>query len=769
MTDNQVIHGENWRITVLGESLVRFEWDPDGMLVDAPTQVISDRPIEPTAVTVAHRDGGIQVITESFQLDWDGGPPSSQGLSVKARGNYHSVWRYGLPMENGFDRITAHRTNLGGTTRTLDTIDGATDVGDGVVSRLGIAVLDDSTSFIVDEDGQLRAPTLGRTDVYVFTHGDDHAAAIRDLHRITGRTPLIPRYAFGNWWSRYHAYTQDEYNELMDRFEAARLPFSVAVIDMDWHITEVDPRFGHGWTGYSWNRDLFPDPAAFLRGLRDRGMAVTLNVHPADGIRAFEDCYEEVCEVLGRDPKDELPVDFDLTDPDFVKAYFEVVHHPLEDMGVDFWWIDWQQGESSRTGADPLWLLNHHHIEDMARRGRRPLILSRYCGPGSHRFPVGFSGDTIATWDSLAFQPWFTATAANIGYGIWSHDIGGHAFGVRDDELALRWLQFGVLSPINRLHSAHDPFLGKEPWKFRPEVADIMGTFLRWRHALVPYLYTEWATGLPIVRPMYHTHGTHPHAYDVDNQYWLGRSLIVAPITSPVDGESRMGAVQVWLPEGDWVDVLTGIRYEGGRMLTMHRPLESVPVLAREGSIIPHAAEGQSPTELPEVIELWIAPGADSRYELVEDDGALDPVTCVTGLTWSDASGTLTIAPADGDTSILPASRTWRVRFIGTDAHPAELGTTAAGESLTWTAPQPIRPGENDVESRSLEIIERAQTAAANKTTLAGIIRGEDDVLRKVVALREAQVRGAVVEEVTRLPESLVGAITELLVARPHC
>lgn len=111
-------------------------------------------------------------------------------------------------------------------------------------------------------------------------------------------------------------------------------------------------------------------------------------------------------------------------------------------------------------------MLNHFHYLDNARDNQRPLTFSRYAGPGNHRYPVGFSGDAVISWDSLAFQPYFTATAANIGYGWWSHDIGGHFFGARDDELATRWLQFGVFSPIMRLHSGNNPFIAKEPWTF---------------------------------------------------------------------------------------------------------------------------------------------------------------------------------------------------------------------------------------------------------------------------------------------------------------
>ena len=103
-------------------------------------------------------------------------------------------------------------------------------------------------------------------------------------------------------------------------------------------------RYGSGWTGYSWERELFPDPEAFLAELHRRGLRVTLNVHPADGVRAFEDAYPAMAEALGRDPGGEEPIAFDITDRAFLEAYFEVLHHPLEAQGVDFWWIDWQQG-----------------------------------------------------------------------------------------------------------------------------------------------------------------------------------------------------------------------------------------------------------------------------------------------------------------------------------------------------------------------------------------------------------------------------------------
>lgn len=822
------LSGEHWRISVLGEHLLRYEWSPEGVFEDRPTQVVTGRPVAPVRAQVRQEPGVVQIITAAFQLDYDGTAPAPHSLHVKGRGDYQSSWRYGQPLPNLFGSILGLASNLGGTARTLDGAEGPVDMGEGLATRNGLSVLDDSSSPVVDGDRLLaRAP--GTVDVYVFVHGTDHAGAVEDFYRIAGHPSLIPRWAFGNWWSRYHAYTQGEYEQLMDRFADEGIPFSVAVVDMDWHVTDIDPSYGHGWTGYTWNRELFPDPAGFLAGLHERGLHVTLNVHPADGIRAYEDCYPAVCAAVGRDPSQGLPVEFDLSDPAFRRAYFEQVHHPLEDMGVDFWWIDWQQGTVGADGLDPLWRLNELHTADMIARGRRPIILSRYAGPGAHRFPVGFSGDTVASWASLAFQPRFTATAANIGYGMWSHDIGGHIFGVHDDELATRWLQFGVFSPFTRLHSSDDPFAGKEPWNYGTPARGIMVRYLRMRHALVPYLYTEWATGEPLVRPVYHRWGDRPESYEALDEYLLGRDLLVAPITRPRDPDSGTASTRVWFPPGTWVDVLTGLVYHGDRFLTVRRPLGSIPVFARAGTIIP-LASGPS-TENPDELELLLVPGADASYELVEDDGAPEPATARTLLEWDEAGRRLTVHPVAGATGVVPDRRHWRVclvpgvhegpagptgaessggEFPGAEFSGSVLSDAAspAGGSLDAASSAAVRPaaaasgaasagsplsqvlpagtvvdlgwagageglgshlsgaalGPNEVARRVHDLLVDAQCAHAAKGAVSRIL-AHGGPLDQLVALREARVRGIVHGEAVPLPEDLVEAVREIIVA----
>lgn len=688
-----VISGNCWRIGVLSDSLLRLEWSDTGEFNDDATLMAVNRDFgTPPEYSTSIADGLLTVETTALRLTYDMRPFSKEGLSIVVKGvkdTKTNTWHFGDAQEG----------NMKGTARTLDWADGAIPLNDGVVSRDGWSVLDDSNTCLFADNGDIKPRKNAGIDLYFFGHGHRYADAVADFCRLSGRSPLLPRYALGNWWSRFHRYTSEEYVALMDRFKSEGIPFTTSVIDMDWHLVDdVDPKYGSGWTGYTWNRKLIPDPQRFLGDLHERGCHVSLNVHPRDGIRAFEDCYPSAAKTMGIPPDSGEPVEFDLTDPRFVKAYFDI-HHDLEADGIDFWWIDWQQGGVTRQpGLDPLWVLNHMHYCDSARDGRWPLILSRFAGPGSQRYPVGFSGDTIVTWESLRFQPYFTATASNIGYGWWSHDIGGHMFGYRDEELEARWYQLGVFSPINRLHSSCSPFSGKEPWNFRPEIRAIMDDALRLRHRMIPYLHTmNWRasrTGLPLVEPMYWGSPDIDAAYHVPNEYMFGTELLAAPITEPMDKSSRRGKADVWLPQGDWFDFFTGRRYSAsspnGRRMTVWRPLDGIPVFAKAGGIVPMQplSEGGSINSVdnPQHLEIIVFPGADGDFTLMEDSGhysrQITPATTAITYRWrkDGATSALTVSPAQGDVHALPARRTWDFLFRGiTDS---DISVQADGASV---------------------------------------------------------------------------------------
>lgn len=651
ISSKKKIIGDNYRFTLLTPHLIRMEYSEGGHFIDNQTQVVMNRDFPEFEFDYIESDDLLEIYTDFFHLTYNKRSFSSQGLTIDMKSNYtdfNNKWSFG-------DNINT----LKGTTRTLDNINGATELGEGIISREGYSVLDDSSSFTMTVNGEPKAKLGKNTDIYFFGYQHEYKLALKDFFRLTGSTPIIPRFALGNWWSRFWAYTENSYLELMDKFHQEGVPLSVSVIDMDWHLREIPKRFGSSWTGYTWNKELFPNPQSFLNQLHERGLKVTLNVHPADGIRAFEDCYTKVAARLKLNVLLEEKANFDMTDNCFVESYFKDVHHPLEDQGVDFWWIDWQQGDQSKEdGLDPLWLLNQYHFEDIQKR-KDGLILSRYAGPGSHRYPIGFSGDSIISWESLQFQPYFTSTASNIGYTWWSHDIGGHMGGKRDDELTLRWMQFGTFSPINRLHSSSSPFNSKEPWNFSSEIQNAMKESLRERHRLLPYLYTANVSlnelGEALIEPLYYEFPDDEEAYDYKNQYMFGNQLMVVPIVHKTDDTYKFAKEKTWLPSGKWYDFYSGNRYEGDTEISIFRKKNELGVFAKAGSIIPTDGNIMDtlPNELPKQIHWKIFPGANNHYELVED---IHDLRCITKLTLDWKHKIITIETA-GDKSILPVER----------------------------------------------------------------------------------------------------------------
>lgn len=619
--EEMVVKGEKYRISVLTERLIRLEYSKKGVFVDEKTQTIMNRDFETFRFRVEEKEDSLSIVTKYLRLIYDKKEFSGEGLKINVSGNFgttSSVWHYGDKNES-----------LKGTVRTLDTIDGATELGEGVVSKKLWSFIDDSKSMLLVDDDFVIREDEEAIDIYFFGYGLDYKEALRDFYKLSGATPLLPRYSLGNWWSRYYKYTDESYLELLERFKREDIPFNVAVLDMDWHITDVDSKYGTGWTGYTWNKEYFKEPEKFLKELHERGYKITLNVHPADGVRAFEDSYKEFAKFMGVNIKNEDPVLFDIADKKFREGYFKYIHHKLEKQGVDFWWIDWQQGENSgKKGLDPLWLLNHLHYKDIQRDKRRGLILSRYAGVGSHRYPLGFSGDTIITWDSLNFQPYFTATASNIGYSWWSHDIGGHMNGTRDDELFVRWVQFGVFSPIMRLHSTCNDFSGKEPWNYNDIANAIIKKYLRLRQRLIPYLYTmnlkTHKDGLALILPIYYFEAENEKAYNYPNEYYFGEDLLVCPITEKGDELSKLSRVKAYLPKGYWVDIFTGIKYAGEREIELYRSLDDIAVFARLGSILPlDARKSGNEIDNPNEFDLHVFAGADGSYSLAEDASEL--------------------------------------------------------------------------------------------------------------------------------------------------
>lgn len=675
-----VIYGDA-RFTVLTDRLIRMEWAKNGYFEDAASLGIICRDLPVPEFTARESRSGLTIKTDKLTLMYKGGRFASDNLCVTFRLNgRHIVWRPGADDAG----------NLKGTARTLDGSLGfsrlsnsETQLEDGILSRDGWAIVDESARPLLRKDNSdwgewvCERPKGDRIDEYIFAYGHDYLQALSDFTKVAGKIPLPPKYVFGYWWSRYWAYSDKELLSLADEMRSRGIPADVFVIDMDWHKTwpelgkaRVRDEFGQsrGWTGYTWNRDLIPEPDSLLSALHRRGFKTALNLHPASGIQPYEDCYAPfVKDYLSRtDDYDgpqgyvygrggyrfagnlgasgqsghQAPVPFRLDQQAWADAYFNSVIRPLERQGVDFWWLDWQQWHESKYvgGLSNTFWCNYAFWSDKVRQTRergleadRPLIYHRWGGLGSHRYQVGFSGDTYDEWSVLQFLPYFTATASNVGYGYWGHDIGGHMQlsdhqRPRDPEMYTRWMQFAVFTPIFKTHSTKSDRMDCRIWSY-PAHYQYLKDAIELRYALSPYIYDAarqaYDTGVSICRPLYYYHPEEEEAYSHNEEYFFGDNILTSVICTPVD-ETGFASRKVWLPSGSkWYDMAHGQLLDGGSVVDLQYAIDQIPWFVREGAVIPLAEEGIQNLQTPSNrLRLLVVPGrAACRIEHYEDDG----------------------------------------------------------------------------------------------------------------------------------------------------
>ena len=698
----QVVEGKA-RFTVLTDRLVRLEWAADGQFEDHASLAIVNRNLPVPTFSVSRSGGALTLKTKSLTLVYKGGegPLSADNLSVTFKMGGKTVkWHPGLE-DTG---------NLMGTARTLDGCEGPDKINfndpmeKGILSRDGWAVVDESQRHLLVPDdsdwGEWVAarPEGERQDLYLFAYGHDYKAALADYTKVAGSIPMPPKFVFGYWWSRYWAYTDREFLALGQEFRERKLPIDVMVIDMDWHHTwqhasREEKRKGIGWTGYTWNRDLIAQPEAFLAQVHALGLKTSLNLHPAGGISPRENQYPAfLADYLSRTsdydgPRGYLLRDGNYTDVPFridqrawTDAYFNSVLHPLEKEGVDFWWLDWQQWKESKytPGLSNTFWLNHTFFNDKVRRNRglapekaeRPLIYHRWGGLGSHRYQLGFSGDTHIKWEVLGYLPEFTATASNVLYGYWGHDLGGHmqrGDHPTDPELFTRWLQYGVFSPIFKTHSTSSAVLERRIWMF-PDHYEYMKAALELRYALSPYIYDmareAYETGISLCRPLYYEYPEKAEAYQWKQEYFFGDNILAATVCEPVGADGLAGR-DVWLPAGtQWYDMAHHKLLPGGTVQKLQYTIGENCWFVKAGAILPLAGEGiQNLQSVSDELRIYIAPGSGrSSYTHFEDDGVSQayPTQFSATKIVKVASGsgvTVEIGPAEGSYAGKPASR----------------------------------------------------------------------------------------------------------------
>jgi alpha-glucosidase (family GH31 glycosyl hydrolase) len=680
-----VVQSGKVRFTVLKDRLIRLEYDADQVFEDRPSQVFWYRAQPLPEFKTWKENGWLHIETSRLYLSYKiNGEFFWRDLNIVLKETGHE-WHFG----------DADFTNLKGTTRTLDRADGPIPLDNGLISCSGWSLVNDSTSLVFSAAGWLQPRNADpfKKDFYFFGYGKEYLQAIQDYQALSGKPGLLPRWALGNWWSRFWNYTQEDLSQLMLDFEAHRIPLSVCIVDMDWHITKTG-NASSGWTGYTWNKALFPDPYGFVRFLHDHKLHTALNLHPAEGVHSHEEAYPQMASALGVDPATKKSLEFDIANEIFTEAYFALLHHPMEAQGIDFWWMDWQQGTKTKTaGLDPLYWLNHLHYYDLGRDvAKRPFVFSRWPGLGGHRYPIGFSGDSIVSWETLAFQPYFTATASNVAFGWWSHDIGGHCEGIENDELYLRWVQYGVFSPIFRLHSTNNHYCERIPWKHGLDVEGAARHAMQLRHRLIPLLYNaSWknaTTGEPPILPLYYRWPDASPAYSSPQSYLFCEQILVAPFTRPMDPSTGLSRQVVWLPRGDWYNFFTGEYLQGGSWTVVYGRLQDVPAFIAASALIPMNADGLSNgAELPTTMLIRTVPGKASSFSLYEDDGNSQDYQSgesaiteihqeLSGDTWH-----FSISPLQGSFAGALEFRNWQVEVFGITA-PISLSCQIGGENL---------------------------------------------------------------------------------------
>ncbi len=677
---NVAYQDKNVRFTVITDGAVRMEYAPDGEFFNDSSFVAVTRSYPACQYKVKDGKKTVEITTNRFHLTYAKGtgqfsPSNLTITSAKGKGTVPFSWKPG----------TADTKNLKGTYRTLDGYDGDTHsesgkmpIEDGLLSRSGWTLIDDSQGYAFDHSDWpwvAHRHNEGKTqDWYFLAYGHDYKKALKDYTAFAGKVPLPPRFAFGYWWSRYWAYSDNELRQNVDNFKNYGIPLDVLVIDMDWHYTE--PGKG-GWTGYTWNRRLFPDPKGMLKWIDDNELEKTVNLHPADGIKHYEEHYADMARWMGMNPDEKKDIAWNSSDKQFMQGWYETQLRPMEKDGIDFWWLDWQQWNNDKEfpHLSNVWWINYTTFTDMERnRDTRPMLYHRWGGLGNHRYQIGFSGDAIISWKSLDFQPYFNSTASNVLYAYWSHDIGGHmgAHSI-DPEMYIRWMQFGALSPILRTHSTKDAGLNKEPWVFDYKNFTILRDIINRRYALAPYIYTmarkTYDEALPMCRPMYYDYPDNEEAYDNRNEYMFGDNMLVYPITAPMT--ERLSTKDVWLPAGcDWYETSSGTMLKGGQTTTRKFQIDEYPVYVKAGSVIPEYGTVKNLRHNDEDITVAVYPGGtESTFTMYEDNGndknyATDYATTKLSAKRSDNTLRVNIDARKGSYKDMPKQRHFKVKVV---------------------------------------------------------------------------------------------------------
>lgn len=634
----KIVEFSNVRFTFYSDYSFKAEYAPDRKFINKElfiTQLNNLKNIKPG---IKKHKGKIFIRTSALEIIYNTkyGPFHKKSLQVfyQLKGKTKK-WYYGLK----------DRKNLKGTTLHLFKFPKFVkhkDLTDGVISRNGFFCYYDNSFVFWNKDRDWAAVDHkpGYQICFFIGYGHDYQLGLKEYARIFGRACLPPVWVFGLWYSRYYAYKQQELIDLVKKYRKYSIPIDVMVIDTDWRQ--------HIWRGYDWEKKYFPQPGKLIKEFKQLGIKSVLNDHPgyneSDFLPANDSQASRINQLLAR--QESFPWRCNWSSKKEVELFCRLLLEPKLKQGIDFWWIDgWgaegicknEQFFKKHKKADKMalsvkgyenlnpqmWLNYFYYKLTQKVTKKRGVILSRWGGTGSHRYPLWFSGDTYSTWKTLAYQVYFTYTAGNVLTFYWSHDLGGFLGRKIAKDLFIRWIQFGAFSPIMRTHSDHGL---REPWGFDKQTLDVFRKYTRIRYCLIPYFYTcamiGYKQALPVIRAMYHHDPDDKRAYQFKYQYLLGDFLLVAPVVKKSRGYRQK---KIFFPEGEWISLENYFITMGKSIQTINVPLDIIPVFIKKGAIIPIMKEsayiGQHKQDY---LKLEIFPDKKSEFIYYEDDGLTD-------------------------------------------------------------------------------------------------------------------------------------------------
>jgi alpha-glucosidase (family GH31 glycosyl hydrolase) len=657
-----VLTGNKYRISVLSEGLIRLEYSKLGHFNDLPTEKVFFRSFTVPEFFVREDEMFLELSTKKFKLTYVKNKPFKgskfnpiANLKVEIL-NTDKIWHYKHPEVRNFNTIGS------------SFIDSTNHKG--LYSQDGLVSIDDSLSRRFEESSTLLEPLNDYIDLYLFVYNDDFNSCLKDYYQLTGNPAFIPRYALGNWWNKNVDYKDAGIKKLVDDFNFYDIPMSILLLNNDWHKSEII-KDKKTTSGFSWNNDSYKNPQEMIKYLNTSGIRLGININPEEGLYPYENFYEKAITYLKVNNGDKIP--FNVLEPKVLDVYLKLFVHPLETQGVDFFWLD-----TLKTKQHEDFLLSHYHYNDMKRNyKRRPMLLTKNTNITPHRYPIIYSGKTEVNWNTLKNVPKYNSLAAHNGVSFVSHDIGGFYKGIEDNELYIRFVQLGVFSPILKFGADTGKYYKREPWRWNIKTYTIVQDYLKMRHRLIPYLYTEsyeyYKNGKQLIEPIYFRYKELYDDENYKNQYFFGSSLYISPIINKKEHIMNRVIHKFFIPEGTWYDFVTGKKFPGGKNYVSFFKDQDYPVFAKSGAIIPFGENANlNDTTPPTSMEFHIFPGKNNTYKLYEDDGVSDLYLkgyyLLTNIEYNylPSNYTVIVRAVEGKSGIVPIERNYKFRFRNT-------------------------------------------------------------------------------------------------------